>query len=184
MKIRKRFSIIRKIGLSFIIILVVYLLINNPDNHRLIQKIIPPAGNIRGPEWGQPLRARVDTMHLLCGHRDSIVFNRGDGRSVKKTITSQHYTVQKQGRMLVYRTKKRDRCSSCGNHQFITISVPNVVVKYGTPIKPGPVRETLRINLNRLPNSERDDLMRGIPFRDDKEKLQIIEGLSELIGKP
>lgn len=187
MKLRKPLSVIRKIALSLIIILFVYIISNYPGNNPLIQRIIPPWGNIPKQERDQPMRVRVYTTHLLCGHQDSAVYNQRNQRIIKEVITryDQHpdYKIQLQSRMLIYRIQKKDWCRSCDTHQFLGIHDQNVVVRYGTPDKPGPIRETLQINIHRLPNSERDDLMRGICFHHNKEKLQIIEGLSELMGE-
>lgn len=188
MKLRKPWSVIRKVGFSLIIILFVYLISIYPGGNQLLQRIIPPAGHIPGRNWDKGMRARVYTTYLLCGHQDSFVYNHPNQRFIKEVTSLQDpdpdYNVQHQGRMLIYRIRKKSWCPSCDTHQFLGVNNQNVVVRYGTPGKPGPVRETIRINLNRLPNSERDDLTRGIPFRDNKEKLQIIEGLSELMGEP
>jgi hypothetical protein len=188
LKFHKPLSIIRKITLSLFIILVVYLISIYPGSNRLIQRIIPPSGDIPRQKWDQRMRVRVYTTYLLCGHLDSIVYNHPNQRFIKEVISLQDpdpdYKVQPQGRMLIYRIRKRDWCPSCGAHQFLGVNNQNVVVRYGTPGRPGPVRETIHIKLNRLPDSERNDLIRGILFRDNKEKLQIIEGLSEVMGEP
>lgn len=188
MKFHKPLSLIRKIALSLIIILFVYIISNYPGNNQLIQRIIPPSGNISGQKWDQHKRVRVYTTHLLCGHQDSIIYNHRNQNFIKEVITRQNsdpdYKVQHLGRMLIYRIRKRDWCLSCDTHQFLGINDQNVVVRYGVPGQPGPIRERIHINLKRLPNSERNDLRRGIPFDDNKEKLQIIEGLSDLMGEP
>lgn len=184
MKFRKPWSIIRKVGLSLIIILFVYLISLHPGGHRLLQRIIPPAGHIPGRNWDKGMRVRVYTTHLLCGHQDLAVYSHPNQRFIKEVIIGDNqqpdYKIQSHGRTLIYRIQKKDWCPSCNTHQFLGINGQTVVVRYGIPLKPGPVRENLHININKLPNSERTDLIRGIPFTDNKEKLQIIEGLSEL----
>lgn len=187
MKIYKQLSIVRKVALSLIIILTVYLITICPGSNQLIQRIIPPSDNISGRKWDQPMRIRVYTTYLLCGHQERVIYNNPSQRFIKEVISpfEQHSDYKiRRGRKLIYRIQKRNWCPSCNSHQFLGINDQNVIVRYGTPIKPGPVREILHINVNQLPNSEREDLMRGIRFTDNKEKLQIIEGLSEMMGKP
>lgn len=73
-------------------------------------------------------------------------------------------------------------CDTCRNYQFLSIRGRKVVVLRGIPARPGPVLEITQININRLPESEQKDLRKGIPFKDSKEKLQLIEGLDGLMG--
>lgn len=71
-----------------------------------------------------------------------------------------------------------DLCQSCKNNQFLSIRDQEVVIVKGTPQKPGPIAEKTSIKVTRLPEVEIRDLTSGIPFRNGKEKLQIIEGLN------
>lgn len=72
-------------------------------------------------------------------------------------------------------------CSSCNQYQFLGIKSGKVVIMRGTPDKPGPVIQSIPMDVHLLPMAEREDLQRGIPFKDEKEKLQLIEGLNGLI---
>jgi hypothetical protein len=73
-------------------------------------------------------------------------------------------------------------CESCQKYHFIGIRNQNLVIMKGTPIKPGPVQENIQLPVERLPDSERLDLEKGIPFQTEKEKLQLLEGLRSLIA--
>jgi hypothetical protein len=131
-------------------------------------------------EW----HSKIYTTHVICGHTDLIQDDQSRINLLKEASARNHkrpdIKVLIKDHLTIYRVKKRDWCDSCRHHQFLGIRGQNIVVLKGTPRKPGPVREILKININKLPASERDDLIRGIPFQNDKEKLQIIEGLSEL----
>jgi len=74
-----------------------------------------------------------------------------------------------------------DFCSDCQQYQFLGIKSGKVVIMRGTPAKPGPVIQAISMDVQLLPEAEREDLQRGIPFKDEKEKLQLIEGLNGLI---
>jgi hypothetical protein len=78
--------------------------------------------------------------------------------------------------------KVADWCKSCKQYQFLGIKDQDVVIRRGTPEKPGPVEENTMIKVSKLPESEIKDLKKGIPFKDGKEKLQLIEGLNGLVS--
>jgi hypothetical protein len=177
---------IRKIAVSLMIILFVYAISNYPGNRRWMQRVIPPIHDFSGQKWSQQKRVQVHTNYLLCGHRDLMVYNHQNQYFIETVIShaqQANYKISHQGRTMIYCISKKDWCPSCKSCQFLSILDQNVVVRYGTPGKPGPIRETLHINIDRLPKSEREDLRKGIRFRDNKEKLQIIEGLSEILGE-
>lgn len=106
----------------------------------------------------------------------------GGIKLIRQFGASTHYTIHRHEHSVIYRIKKTDCCASCQKHHFLVIDGQKMVVRRGTPFKPGPISEIIQINVAKLPNSERKDLNHGIPFVDEKEKLQIIESLNELMA--
>ncbi|MGI5853075.1 MAG: BofC C-terminal domain-containing protein [Bacillota bacterium] len=74
-------------------------------------------------------------------------------------------------------------CNDCKSGEFIGILNGYVSVFAGTPQKPGPILETTRIPVSRLPQSERIKLESGIPVNNISERLHILEGLSEYMER-
>lgn len=76
-------------------------------------------------------------------------------------------------------TKSTEMCQECRAGQFIGVQEGYVTVFAGSPARPGPVLESTRILLTRLPQPEQNRLAKGIAIKDMSERLQILEGLSE-----
>lgn len=90
-------------------------------------------------------------------------------------------TVQSGPAKLKARTEVHRLCPDCRQYQFLGIQSGKVVIMRGTPAQPGPVVQSISLDIRILPKAEREDLERGIPFKDEKEKLQLLEGLNGLI---
>ena len=122
----------------------------------------------------------IDTRYAACGHsnRARTTF---PSEAALQSAVEQHaeYRFQKQtGNLYRYAATDDGLCPSCKQNQFLGLDNQQVVVYHGTPSQPGPVAERLSLPIQGLPQSELDDLKKGIPFKDSREKLQLIEGLN------
>jgi hypothetical protein len=158
--------------------MIVVLISRGPFIQKWIPKMKGPALTSAGQQWDLEL----NRVYTLCGHHEVLrqsftslndLKNAVEGiqRLMLKKVTENHY---------FYETLAGEYCPNCRNHQFLGINEQNVAVIRGTPDKPGPVLEKLEINIESLPELELKDLRKGIPFKTDSEKLQLIEGLKGL----
>ncbi|HEX2952983.1 MAG TPA: BofC C-terminal domain-containing protein [Bacillota bacterium] len=116
-----------------------------------------------------------------CGHTEEH-FDRLTEAKLKMIGQSyQGWSIEgKEGNVLILKRTEEGLCSVCQKEQFFGIAKEKVVIYYGRPNRPGPVKEITSIPYDRLPEQEREDLSRGIIIRNSREKLQLLEGLSSL----
>ncbi|MGE5528883.1 MAG: BofC C-terminal domain-containing protein [Patescibacteria group bacterium] len=126
--------------------------------------------------------------HLACGHKTA----RGKidpalVRSLAKRPVGAHYgdyvILARRGKMLSVAREIQGLCPSCRRLRFLGIADGLVAVYAGTPRHPGDVLEVTRIAAAALPGPELADLQRGIPYRGDGERLQLLEGLAALVNE-
>ena len=183
--IRFPLSLIRKISVSFIIVILVFGIARSPGVLKYVKQI---RGELKWPfERPSPLiTTRVYITHLLCGHHDLVTNENQKMKLIKEATCNYHPSgeliIRTKDQQRLYYFKETGWCSSCSRYKFLGIQGSNIVVRNGTPWKPGPVQEIVKLSLSHLPFSERQDLRIGIPFTNEKEKLQIVESLSELMA--
>ncbi len=181
-KFRKSSRLIfRIIGLTLSVVVLGFILMKSPEIIQSVKQFITPSVLPPG-RW----QAKTHTTHLFCGHAQII---RDDSKTADffKEAGANHgknpnFEVRTNEHLIIYRVKKNDWCNSCRRNRFLGIQGENVAVLRGTPLQPGPVQEIININAGILPDSERNDLIRGIPFANEREKLEVLEGLSGLIS--
>jgi hypothetical protein len=149
----------------------------------LVKKLIP---KVRGPALTsveQQWDLEIDRTYTLCGHWDTVKQSYPSLKGLKNVVESnQNFKLKKAaGNRYVYEVSVVDYCLNCRNHQFLGVSDQNVAVMRGTPDLPGPLEEKIEIKTEDLPPQELEDLRKGIPFKTNNEKLQLIEGLKGLI---
>jgi hypothetical protein len=175
-----------KISLSWVrislicitVIVIVIMVSHQPGVEKLVKKIMTPSLATSEKEW----ILELDKTFILCGHSESVRSSYSSLELLQAAIQDSHgYELKKaKGNLQVYVMPVRDYCSNCLNNQFLGINEQNVAVIRGIPEKPGPILEKVAIKIDDLPKLELEDLQKGIPFKNDKEKLQLIEGLKGL----
>ena len=88
--------------------------------------------------------------------------------------------LEKSAHELRLARKLNRLCPVCGRRRFLGIADGLVAVYAGTPDKRGEVLQVTKIPAAALPEAELDDLRRGIPLKDDNDRLQLLEGLAAL----
>lgn len=174
-------SLLRIITISLIIILTVWGTFRSPEMIRILKQIAAtPSVLFTKPVY----RVRLDFQYRECDHHRFTEASFASLNQLKTRLQKYgHYQLQKQSdRHYICRIGTEGFCASCRDYQFLGISGSNVAVFRGTPRKPGPVKEITVLKAEQLPATERQDLSKGITFRDDKEKLQLLEGLNGLIS--
>lgn len=173
-------AIIRICGVSLLIILVAVAIKTGA-----IQSI---SRQIRTMVWHPqtPWSLEIEQTFLKCGHRLHLE-NTYSSETAIRSYVRRHpeYRFAKsraaQARHRLSGVEElADYCPTCRTKQFFGIRDQQVVVLRGTPGQPGPVKEKTSIQLRLLPAVELDDLRKGIPFQNEKDKLQLIEGLNGL----
>lgn len=173
-------SLLRIITISLIIVLTVWGTFRSPEMIRILKRIAASPALL----FTQPVyRVKLDFRYRECNHHR---FSEVSFTSLNRLKTGLQkygrYQLQKQpDHHYICKIETNGFCASCRNHQFLGISGSNVAVFRGTPTKPGPVKEVTVIKAEQLPATERRDLANGIIFKNDKEKLQLLEGLNGLL---
>ena len=174
-------TLFRIIGISFLIVIVAVAV--KTGSFRGITR------QIRAAVWHSqtPWSLEIDLTFLKCDHHLNLE-NVYPSETAIRNYLKRHpeYRLAKEQTAL---TRNRlsgaedldDYCPTCRSKQFLGIRKQQVMVLRGTPGQPGPVKEKITIQAHLLPAAELADLQKGIPFRDEKEKLQIIEGLNGLV---
>lgn len=170
--------LLRIMGISLLIIIVVFWVFkHNPQAIVKFRRMIFSSKAVSPQRW--ILESRK--LHTICGH---IEIKRAEYQKEEPFMAIiENYSKQvKKVNNQSYRflENSHDLCESCRNNQYLGIDGRQIAVFRGTPINPGPVMEKMEIDLNKLPIEEIEDLKKGIPFRDGKEKLQLLEGLNGL----
>lgn len=172
-----RSTLLRVIAISLTIITIVFWGVKrNPlVISRVRHKFFPS-------ELTAPEKWILESQKLYsCGHmvsKRAEYFKKGPFESVIKDYAGQVKKVD--NRTFVYLERSQDLCDSCCENQFLGIAGQQLAVFRGTPDNPGPITEKIDLNLKKLPKAEIEDLEKGIPFKDGKEKLQLLEGLNGL----
>ncbi len=168
----------RVIGISLLITVVIFWgLRHNPRAIEKFRRIISPSNTASPRKW----ILESQKLHTMCGHMESKrteYFKEEPFKAVIKNYSRQVEKVNNQSYR--YLENNNNLCESCRKNQFLGIDGQQIVVYRGTPDRPGPITERIEINLSKLPEEEIEDLKKGIPFRDGKEKLQLLEGLNGL----
>ncbi len=167
-------SIIRVALICTIVVISIFLAGRQPEVKKLFQKIITPS--LANTVWF----LKLDKIYTLCGHTESEEKKFSSEKMLNKEVLNlQDYILKKiSGHRRVYIQEIPEFCASCQKNRFLGILDEKIVVFSGTPKKPGPVKEEIPILIEDLPKLELEDLKKGIPFKDNKEKLLLIEGLN------
>lgn len=186
--VNKYLKVIRVTVISLLVVLVTYGLSRNPGIIKDFKQMISPTAFISRNQ----LDLEIQTIYLQCGHTESVHQYYKSKTALLKSVQETFQVSHNEGPSGTVRQKDKytywmiinaaGLCESCQKHHFFGIHNQNLVIMKGTPLKPGPVQETIQLPLERLPDSERLDLEKGIPFQSEKEKLQLLEGLSSLIA--
>ena len=172
-----RYPLLRIIGVSLMIIMVVFWGIKqHPVAIKKIRKMIFPSATTSPQKW-----VLESQKIYACGHVESKRAEypkKGPFETVIKEYAKQVEKVNNQ--TYAYTERSQDLCDSCRENQFLGLAEQQLAVFRGTPGNPGPITERIVLNLKKLPEAEVEDLKKGIPFKDGKEKLQILEGLNGL----
>ena len=172
-----RHRLLRIIGISLVIIMVViWGLKQNPTTINNIRKMVFPSAATSPQKW-----VLESQKIYTCGHMESKraeYHKKGPFETVIKNYAKSVKRVNNQ--TFAYIEKSQDLCDSCRENQFLGLVGQELAVFRGTPGNPGPITERIILNLNKLPEAEVEDLKKGIPFQDGKEKLHILEGLNGL----
>lgn len=180
MKLSKRsLTLVRISILSLLTIVAVFFISRGPLFQKLMPKTRDPALTSAGQQWDLEL----EKTYNLCGHHDEFNQSYPSLKDLKRVAEGHHsFTLKKaEENHYIYAVTVEDYCPNCRNHKFLGISGNEVVIMRGTPVIPGPVLETIEISVEKLPPLELEDLRKGIPFKTEGEKLQLIEGLKGLI---
>lgn len=173
-----RLTLLRVIGISLLIIMAVFWGLNeNPMAISKIKKMFFPSDAPSPQKW----ILESQKLHIICGHMDTKraeYHKKGPFETVIKNYSKHVKKVNNQ--TYIYLERSQDLCGSCRQNQFLGLVGEGLAVFRGTPANPGPITEKIILNLNKLPEEEIEDLKKGIPFQDGKEKLQLLEGLNGL----
>lgn len=161
-----------------IIITVFWVFKHNPQIIVGFRKTIFPSKTFSPPQrW----ILESQKLHTVCGHWESKRTEYRKEGSFKAIIKNYSQQVEKvNNQSYRYLESSHDLCDSCRKNQFLGLDDRQIAVFRGTPQNPGPITEKIEIDLDKLPLEEIEDLKKGIPFRDGKEKLQLLEGLNGL----
>lgn len=172
-----RRTLLRVIGISLAIIMSVFWgLKQNPVAIKKIKKVIFPSDGTSAQTWVLEIQKKY-----ACGHMESKRTEypkKGPFETVIKDYAEHVNRVNNQ--TFAYLEISQDLCDSCRENQFLGLDGQQLAVFRGTPSNPGPITERIVLNLKKLPAAEVEDLKKGIPFQDGKEKLQLLEGLNGL----
>lgn len=133
-------------------------------------------------------RIEVRTVYTVCGHR------RENGRASPSVLgllagraAGARYgdwrVDYKDDRLLRLTYERNELCPACRRLRFLGVSEGFVAVFRGTPGRRGEMVEVTQIPVSRLPRAELLDLRRGIAIRDERERLEILEGLASLASE-
>lgn len=174
-------ALLRLLAVLLVITATVIWAYLNPDTTLKIKQKLMRSAMIPLKKEASILEIRLE--HPLCGHTEikRINYQSKERYQAELRRISDYRVLKGKGDRLIYVCKGSDLCDSCQNHFFMGISGEKVVIFRGTPAKRGPVMEATDITAKLLPKVEKIDLEKGIPVKDDKEKLQLIEGLHGLI---
>ncbi|NLY74625.1 MAG: hypothetical protein GX075_04910 [Firmicutes bacterium] len=173
-----RLTILRVIGISLLIMVMIgWWFKKDPALIGKFQKLVSPSDTVAPRKW--VLESRK--LYTMCGHTVSKRTEYQLEKPFKSVIVNHSRQIVKENDGLyVYYEENQDLCDSCLKNQFLGIEGQRIAVYRGTPDKPGPIMEKIALNLNKLPEAEIEDLKKGIPFKDGKEKLHLLEGLNGL----
>lgn len=172
-----KLTLLRVIGISLLIFLAIFWGVgDNPKVITWFRKIVFPLNQSSPSKWVLKVRKIYS-----CGHEDSKFVEYQSERPFKAVIKNHSKQIKKvNNQSYTYLEKDQDLCDSCRTNQFLGLNGQSIAVFRGTPENPGPMTEKITINLAKLPEEEIEALKVGIPFRDGKEKLQLLEGLNGL----
>lgn len=176
--LRSNLRLLRVAVISLLIITaVIWVYKNNPRSIDKLRQIMFPSKAVSPQRW----ILESQKLHTICGHLESKLTEYEKEGSFKAIIKNYSKQVKKvNNQSYRYLERSQDVCHSCRNNQFLGLNDQQIAVFRGTPANPGPLMEKIKIDLNKLPAEEKEDLKKGIPFRDGKEKLQLLEGLNGL----
>ncbi|TCL56478.1 BofC-like protein [Hydrogenispora ethanolica] len=180
MKLPAFYRVMLRIGVAVLVVAATFAwAVHNPRKIDQLRGMLAPAVKERPAQRFLEIRSE----YTLCGHwkLDKVAFPSED--SLQAAVEKHpEYQFQKQsGNRYSYSVSVSGYCDSCRDNRFLGMDRQDVAVFRGTPSRPGPVVERVTLRVHFLPQSELDDLIKGIPFRDSREKLQLIEGLNGLI---
>lgn len=164
--------------ICLLIIVSVVMVVHQPAVDRLMKNIMTYALSFVDQQW----RLGLAKTFIGCGHTETIIQKYLSEKALKSALT--HYPgfqlKKRQNHFQLYINQINGYCSSCQNNHFLGLIDQKVVIFRGTPKKPGPIEEETPIKISDLPELELKDLEKGIPFKNSREKLQLIEGLKGL----
>jgi c-di-GMP-binding flagellar brake protein YcgR len=137
----------------------------------------PEAVRIAAPE----IQMLLVKENARCGHSEERFTRISQAKLRVFGQSYQGWRIEgRQGNLLVLKKTEDGLCAICQSEEFLGIASGKVAVVHGRPNRPGPVKELTTLSFDDLPEAEREDLRRGIVFRNSREKLQLLEGLFSL----
>jgi len=130
----------------------------------------------------------VVTLYSTCGH------SAPDGRANPAAVTNLENgpvgarfgdwrLLDRSGRRLRLAYEVDGLCPVCRKSRFLGVHDGLVAIYAGIPGRRGEVLEVTRIPAEALPRAELADLEQGIAFKDNRERLQLLEGLASLVNE-
>lgn len=129
----------------------------------------------------ESITVQVTDLYLGCQHTEEyskVIKSEELSTLLKEVEDWEIKRVDKKN--LILTRKNNGLCPICRQEEFLGIHGENIVIYFGRPDRPGPVKEVTPIKILSLPEKEIADLKRGVVFKDQKEKLLILEGYSGL----
>lgn len=178
LRVRRKW-IIRLVIALLVVAVSMFWALRYPESVKNLYRIFPSFSLPKEGRW----TLEVHTIFSRCGHTLDVNTEYASEKELNQIVEANpKYKVEhRQTYRMVCLEQKDKWCVSCNENYFLGIENHHVAVIRGTPGQPGPVAEMTPIDTQLLPEVERSDLKTGIPFRGEKEKLQLLEGLNGLI---
>ncbi len=172
-------TLLRCVAVILVVTVTLLWAYRNPDKIEQLRGMLGPSFPAAPQTWSVTKHQQFS----LCGHHESeqITFTNQSEFQTAVAKKLKNRSLTKKGNGYEYTINSNNFCRSCRENHFLGLHGQEVVVYRGTPLQPGPILEKVMLKTNLLPEAELKDLQSGIPFRDSRDKLQLIEGLNGLI---
>ncbi len=172
-------TLLRCVAVILVVTVTLLWAYRNPDKIEQLRGMLGPSFPAAPQTWIVIKHQRFS----LCGHQETEQTTFTDQSQLRTALAKKlkNRSLNKKGNGYEYTITSKNFCQSCREKHFLGLHGQEIVVYRGTPLKPGPILEKVMLKTTLLPEAELKDLQSGIPFRDSRDKLQLIEGLNGLI---
>jgi hypothetical protein len=171
-------QIVRRVAVLLLVVLLTFgWAARHPKTVERLRGIVAPSFTAPPERWALELSQRFND----CGHQETAISGYRSEAKLK-AAAEKHADYRLEGvteNRYRYWVELPGFCSLCRTQRFLGLLDGEVVIFRGTPSQPGPVVEKASIPMSLLPEQELGDLKKGIPFKDNREKLLLLEGLHE-----